>query len=93
MRYTIAIGNPFDGVKLWGTFASAEAANEWADGERWDDGWYVVPVENSDDSIDDGAALDRIAALLSGTEWDVDTLLSIRDVLLATGREVAELQS
>lgn len=43
------------------------------------------------DVVADSAALDRIANLLSGKEWDVDTLMSISDIIESTGREVADV--
>lgn len=39
----------------------------------------------------DTAALDAIAALLSGNEWSVDTLMEISDLVTATGREIEDL--
>ena len=41
--------------------------------------------------LPDVAALDAVARLLSGHEWNVDTLMSISDLVTATGRTVADL--
>lgn len=41
----------------------------------------------------DSAALDAIAKLLSGVEWNVDTLMSISDQITATGRVIEDLPS
>ena len=40
----------------------------------------------------DAEALDRITVLLSGTEWNVDTLISISDLVTSTGREIKDLK-
>lgn len=39
----------------------------------------------------DESAMDAIARIMSGEEWDADTLDSIRDVVLSTGREIKDL--
>jgi hypothetical protein len=39
----------------------------------------------------DSEALNRIADLLSGTEWNIDTLMSISDLVTSTGREIKDL--
>lgn len=44
MTHTIMAGNPVDGVTLWGVFPTSEEANEWAEQQRWEDGWYCVPM-------------------------------------------------
>lgn len=38
------------------------------------------------------SALDQIAALLEGKEWNVDTLISISEIILATGRTIKDVQ-
>ena len=40
------------------------------------------------DVIADSAALNKIAELLSGKEWDVDTLIRISELVQKTGREI-----
>lgn len=40
---------------------------------------------------DETSALDKIAAVLSGTEWDADTCLQIAELIRSTGREVLDL--
>lgn len=39
----------------------------------------------------DSEALNLIADLLSGTEWNIDTLMSISDLVTSTGREIKDL--
>ncbi len=43
------------------------------------------------DVVADSAALDRIASLLSGKEWDCDTLLQVAEIIRESGREVADV--
>jgi hypothetical protein len=38
----------------------------------------------------DAAALDQIAALMSGQEWDSDTTSAISDIVKATGRVILD---
>lgn len=38
----------------------------------------------------DSEALDAIAALLDGTEWNVDTLMAISEHVLTTGRTLRD---
>jgi len=40
----------------------------------------------------DSEALNLIADLLSGTEWNIDTLMSISDLVTSTGREIKDLE-
>jgi len=40
----------------------------------------------------DSEALNLIADLLSGTEWNIDTLISISDLVTSTGREIKDLE-
>jgi hypothetical protein len=44
MEYVVAVGNVFDGVNLFGPFESNVAAIEYAESERFNEGWYIVPV-------------------------------------------------
>lgn len=39
---------------------------------------------------DDAGALDRIAALMDGREWDDETLEHVAEILRASGRQVRE---
>ena len=55
--YTVAVGNPFDGVELHGLFADANEAGDWAaETPLSDDTWVVVeihtpPVEIEQETI------------------------------------------
>lgn len=40
--------------------------------------------------LDDKTAMDRICALLDGTEWDSDTASDIADIVQFTGRNVRD---
>lgn len=40
----------------------------------------------------DSEALNLIADLISGTEWNIDTLMSISDLVTSTGREIKDLE-
>jgi hypothetical protein len=42
--------------------------------------------------MNDSEALNLIADLLSGTEWNIDTLMSISDLVTSTGREIKDLE-
>ena len=42
--WTIAVGNPFDGLELHGTFDTAEDANTQADLDYKDMEWNVVEI-------------------------------------------------
>ena len=44
------------------------------------------------DVIADSAALNKIAELLSGKEWDVDTLIRISELVQKTGREIKDVE-
>lgn len=51
-QYAVCTGNPFDGMFLWGPFATAEEASQWAQDLTVE--WHVVrlhapdPTENAD---------------------------------------------
>lgn len=40
--------------------------------------------------LDDKTAMDRIHALLDGTEWDSDTVSEIADIIEFTGRDIRD---
>jgi hypothetical protein len=40
--------------------------------------------------LEPALALDQIAALMSGQEWDSDTTAAISDIVRATGRVIAD---
>jgi hypothetical protein len=42
--------------------------------------------------ITESKALDRIAVLMGGSEWNLNNLDEVVDVLRATGRSVAEIE-
>lgn len=44
-----------------------------------------------DDAIKSYKALDRIASILSGTEWDADLMTQVAEIVRGTGREVSDL--
>lgn len=48
------------------------------------------PIE-VDDAMADSHAMNRIAALLSGSEWDADLILQVAEIVKGTGREVSDL--
>jgi hypothetical protein len=43
-------------------------------------------------SMTDSECLNLISDLLSGTEWNIDTLISISDLVTSTGREIKDLE-
>lgn len=51
-KYTLAVGNPFDGIKLFGVYDSADEAVEAADSGGYvgldepglETEWHVVPI-------------------------------------------------
>lgn len=44
-KFVVSVGNPFDGLTLYGPFDSSEEANEWVGDEARKEEWVVVPVE------------------------------------------------
>jgi hypothetical protein len=48
------------------------------------------PIE-VDDAVADSHAMNRIASLLSGSEWRADLTLQIAEIVRGTGREVSDL--
>lgn len=42
--HVVTIGNPFDGMQLWGPFPSALEAADWAREQNLSEEWMVVPV-------------------------------------------------
>lgn len=40
----VAIGNPFDGIVMYGPFDTTDDANEWADHEVSNDTWWVMSL-------------------------------------------------
>ena len=85
-----------------GTMLSAETCRLVPDGAFTEAEWDVM--ENRSDPeiatfgrergrpvLPDSAALDAIATLLSGVEWDVDTLMAISEHVTSTGRTVADV--
>lgn len=43
--YTIAVGNPFDGIILHGVFNTAEDANYYAEGNFTNEEWWIKEIE------------------------------------------------
>lgn len=41
--YIVSIGNPFDGLKMYGPFFDKKEAETWA-GHETDEDWYVIEV-------------------------------------------------
>ena len=72
----------------WSCFDSRDGMSSGTD--YYDqDGKYFDMSNKSKDS----KALDSIAALLYGTEWNVDTLMYISDLVTGTGREIKDLEN
>ena len=44
-----------------------------------------------DSAIKSHKALDRIASILSGAEWDADRMMEVAEIVRGTGREVGDL--
>ena len=44
-----------------------------------------------DEAIKSHKALDRIASILSGAEWDADRMMEVAEIVRGTGREVGDL--
>jgi hypothetical protein len=40
--FVVAVGNPFDGISLFGSFDDASEANEWADHNLKNVDWWVM---------------------------------------------------
>lgn len=41
--HVLCVGNPFDGIRIYGPFATGEEANEFADEQKLGD-WWAVPL-------------------------------------------------
>lgn len=41
----IVLGNPFDGLRIFGPFATGEEAHEWADTNATGEDWWCVAVD------------------------------------------------
>lgn len=54
------------------------------------EGATAMTVRNSVQEASRALALEQIARIMDGVEWDADTLDAIRDVLIAEGLEVRE---
>lgn len=53
MKYCVAIGNPFDGMTLYGPFDDFTDAEVWAEeNDNHCDEWWVVSVHSSDEDED-----------------------------------------
>ena len=46
----VVAGNPVDGFTIYGPFATADEANEWADGTKFDDPWWVTDLMRQEGS-------------------------------------------
>ena len=65
----------------WSCFLSRDGMSSGTDYYDQDGKYFYISSKSKDSK-----ALDSIAALLSGTEWNVDTLMSISDLVTGTGR-------
>jgi hypothetical protein len=45
MKYVIAVGNAFDGIRLIGPFKDAQSANEYAEMFIHSDTWVVMRLD------------------------------------------------
>lgn len=43
--FVVALGDPFEGIKLFGPFDTAEDAENWAETEVKDESWSLVEVQ------------------------------------------------
>ena len=44
IMYVLVVGNPFDGLELYGPFRTPPEAHEFAENWFLDEDWQVVPV-------------------------------------------------
>jgi hypothetical protein len=72
----------------WSCFLSRDGMSSGTDYHNQDGKYFYISSKSKDSK-----ALDSIAALLSGTEWNVDTLMSISDLVTGTGREIKDLEN
>lgn len=42
--YVVMVGNPVDGISLFGAFDDVEAANQWAEDTIKNETWWVVRI-------------------------------------------------
>ena len=51
--HAVVIGNPFDGLSLYGPFDDATLANDWADeyvqADKYGLDWWVVPLNDPEE--------------------------------------------
>jgi hypothetical protein len=62
-------------------------------GLYWEEGclWRSVDDDDEPAPLDAADALDRVAAILNGSEWDSDTPAAIADVVRAAGRTIDDV--
>jgi len=48
--FVVITGNPVDGLDIYGPFATAEEANNWADCEQAGEDWWVAPLAGTADA-------------------------------------------
>lgn len=46
--FIVAVGNPFDGISVFGPFDDAVEANEWADAKIKNVDWWVMATLDPD---------------------------------------------
>jgi hypothetical protein len=60
--FIVSVGNPFDGIQIFGPFSDVEEANEWAevnaerfaqDGGTWHSTFLYPPAEHPDSSVEE----------------------------------------
>lgn len=47
--HIVVVGNPFDGLSVFGPFATFEEARAWADANGRNDDWRVVLLHSPDE--------------------------------------------
>lgn len=70
----------------WSTFDSRDGTS--ATTSYYDQNGEWVDIESG---VKDSKALDKLADLLSGKEWDSDTLLRVAEIIRETGRSVEDV--
>lgn len=49
--HILVVGNPVDGLKFYGPFATRDEANEWGDTISREFDWWVAPLAESPEAV------------------------------------------
>jgi len=50
--FAVAVGNPFDGISLFGPFSTGGDADKWAEGQHLQDNWWIININHPGDKYE-----------------------------------------